>query len=336
MRSRVFYTGALVAAVITLTSCGSSRSSDATTPTTLFQKNAAIIPTTTLPGKGAAPKNSTTLVVSSTVAPATTLVPIVPAVVVADPNNFVPTYLASTNALGAPRPILPIEASFESNTARSVSSTLRTDADGVLTVTAASWVGVTPMTLRWIISTATGSLQCDNCAFVTPKTKRLIKEVTAVKLDGSGIKSIRGLDPMAIKIGQFLGNGWGAEFIVGEPGDIEAGATGNAIRNLLLSCTGTAAATCKNVSLGVAEMKWKNQVWATSNCTSALRNGGPRQLIDRMSTVLKGVSVETAALVKQRSALDRVVVGLPAYRPVFSNSGTTRTLTGFASTGCVS
>jgi hypothetical protein len=214
----------LAIALVAVASCGGSSSDSSGSPTTLFQKNAAIPnakTTTTLLSKGVAPKNSTTVVVASTLAPATTLVPIVPAVVVADPNNFAPTYLAPTNALGAPRPILPIEASLESNTARSVSPTLRTDADGVLTVTAASWVGATPMTLRWTISTATGSLQCDNCAFVTPKTKRLIKEVIAVKLDGSGIKSIRGLDPMAIKIGQFLGNGWGAEFIVGELGQQE-------------------------------------------------------------------------------------------------------------------
>ena len=329
-----------ILAVIALASCGGSGSTVAEpsgVSTTLFQKNTAI-PTTTLPSKGAAPTDAatTTVAAATTVAPATTLVPVAPAVVVTDPGNYTPTYLASTDVLGAPRPTLPIEASLESNASRAVSTALRTDAAGVLTVSAASWVGSTPMTLRWTITTTAGSLQCDNCAFVTTKTKRLIKEVTSVKLDGSGVKSVRGLDPTATKVGQFAGNGWGVEFLVGEPGDIEAGATGNAIRDLLLSCTGTTASTCKNVSLGAAELKWKNQVWSTSDCVSALRNGGPRQLIDGVAGLLKGASAETAALVRQRSALDRVVVGLPAYRPVFSSSGTTRTLTGFASTGCAS
>jgi hypothetical protein len=50
-----------------------------------------------------------------------------------------------------------------------------------------------------------------------------------------------------------------------------------------------------------------------------LRNGGPSQLIDGIAT-----------------ALDRVAVATPEYRPVFNTSGTTRTLTGFASTGCAS
>ena len=333
-------------AVIVLASCGGSGSTSGEpsgVSTTLFQKNSAIFPTTTLsattlPSKGSASPETTpaTAEPADTVAPATTLVAITPAVVVTDPGNYTPTYLASTDALGAPRPTLPVEASLEANASRAVSTALRTDASGVLTVSAASWVGSTPMTLRWTITTTAGALQCDNCAFVSAKTKRLIKEVTAVKLDGSGVKSIRGLDPTATKVGQFAGNGWGVEFLVGEPGDIEAGATGNAIRDLLLSCTGTTASTCKNVSLGAAELKWKNQVWSTSDCVSALRNGGPRQLIDGVATALKGASAETAALVKERSALDRVVVGLPAYRPVFSSSGTTRTLTGFASTGCAS
>jgi hypothetical protein len=346
--------GGLVLAAVLFASCGGSSSDESGSPTTLSENNTDVstagptdtlpskgaAPTDTLPSKGAAPTDESTKpdATTDTVAPVEKekVTPVAPAVVVADPGNFSPTYLASTDELGAPRPILPAEASLESNASRAVSTALRTDASGVLAVTAASWVGSTPMTLRWTITTSTGSLQCDNCAFVTTKTKRLIKEVTSVKFDGSGIKSIRGLDLTATKVGEFAGNGWGVELLVGDPGDIEASATGNAIRDLLLSCAGTTASTCKNVSLGAAELKWKNQVWSTSDCVSALRNGGPRQLIDGVAAALKGASAETAALVRQRAALDRVVVGLPAYRPVFSSSGTTRTLTGFASTGCAS
>jgi hypothetical protein len=132
-----------------------------------------------------------------------------------------------------------------------------------------------------------------------------------------------------------LGNGWGVEFILGEQTN-DSAATGNSIRDFLLSCSGTTASTCKNVSLKVAELKWKNTLWSTSDCVSALRNGGPSQLIDGISTALTGASAETAALIRARAALDRVAVATPAYRPVFNTSGTTRTLTGFASTGCAS
>jgi hypothetical protein len=337
----------LAIALVAVASCGGSSSDESGSPTTLFQKNAAVIPTTTtassgtLPSKGSAGGDTgtpgTTPATTPATAPATTLVPVPAAAVVTDPGNYQATYLASDNALGAPRPALPAEASLTSNAARAVSATWNTDSAGVLTVTKAEWVGTTtPMTLRWTINTtSSGSLVCDNCAFVTAKAKSIIKEVTSQTLKGSGIKSIRGLDPTSPQVGAYLGNGWGVEFILGEQTN-DSAATGNAIRDFLLSCSGTTASTCKNVSLKVAELKWKNTLWATSDCVSALRNGGPSQLIDGIATALTGASADTAALIRARAALDRVAVATPAYRPVFNTSGTTRTLIGFASTGCAS
>ena len=345
MKSRVTKCAILAIALVAVASCGGSSSDESGAPTTLFQKNAAVIPTTTtassgtLPSKGSAGGDTgtpgTTPATTPATAPATTLVPVPAAAVVTDPGNYQATYLASDNALGAPRPALPAEASLTSNAARAVSATWNTDS--VLTVTKAEWVGTTtPMTLRWTISTtSSGSLVCDNCAFVTAKAKSIIKEVTSQTLKGSGIKSIRGLDPTSPQVGAYLGNGWGVEFILGEQTN-DSAATGNAIRDFLLSCSGTTASTCKNVSLKVAELKWKNTLWATSDCVSALRNGGPSQLIDGIATALTGASADTAALIRARAALDRVAVATPAYRPVFNTSGTTRTLTGFASTGCAS
>lgn len=342
MKSRVTKCAILAIALVAVASCGGSSSDESGSPTTLFQKNASIIPTTTvassgtLPSKGSAGGDTAaTVAPATTAAPATTLVPVAAAVAVTDPGNFQATYLASDNALGAPRPALPAEASLATNAARAVSAAWNTDS--VLTVTKAEWVGTTtPMTLRWTISTtSSGSLACDNCAFITSKAKSIIKEVTSQTLKGSGIKSIRGLDPTSPQVGAYLGNGWGVEFILGEQTN-DSAATGNAIRDFLLSCSGTTASTCKNVTLKVAELKWKNTLWSTSDCVSALRNGGPSQLIDGIATALTGASAETAALIRARAALDRVAVATPAYRPVFNTSGTTRTLTGFASTGCAS
>jgi len=345
MKSRVMKSAILAIALVAVASCGGSSSDESGSPTTLFQKNAAAIPTTTtassgtLPSKGSAGDTPTTVAAATTTTPAaaTTLVPVPAAAVITDPGNFQATYLASDNALGAPRPALPAEASLASNAARAVSATWNTDSAGVLTVTKAEWVGTTtPMTLRWTISTtSSGSLACDNCAFITSKAKSIIKEVTSQTLKGSGIKSIRGLDPTSPQVGAYLGNGWGVEFLLGDQTN-DSAATGNAIRDFLLSCSGTTASTCKNVTLKVAELKWKNTLWATSDCVSALRNGGPSQLIDGIATALTGASAETAALIRARAALDRVAVATPAYRPVFNTSGTTRTLTGFASTGCAS
>ena len=352
MRSRVTKCAILAIALVAVASCGGS-SSDSSSPDATRLKNSALPGGTTttttassgtLPSKGSAggdtattPATTPASTPATTPAPATTLVAVPAAVAVTDPGNFQATYLASDNALGAPRPALPAEASLTSNAARAVSATWNTDSAGVLTVTKAEWVGTTtPMTLRWTINTASaGSLVCDNCAFITTKAKSIIKEVTSQTLKGSGIKSIRGLDPTAPQVGAFLGNGWGVEFLLGDQTN-DSAATGNAIRDFMLSCSGTTASTCKNVSLKVAELKWKNTLWSTSDCISALRNGGPSQLIDGIATALTGASADTAALIRARAALDRVAVATPAYRPVFNTSGTTRTLTGFASTGCAS
>ena len=341
MKSRVTKCAILAIALVAVASCGGSSSDESGSEATVA--NEEVLDTTT----SSIGSNTDSEETTATTAPAgtlpakgsavtpTTILQVPAAAVVTDPGNFQATYLASDNALGAPRPALPAEASLTSNASRAVSASLSTDS--VLTVTNAAWVGTTtPMTLRWTISTtSSGSLACDNCAFLTTRAKTIIKEVTSQTLKGSGIKSIRGLDPTSSQVGAFLGNGWGAEFILADQSN-DSAATGNAIRDFLLSCTGTTASTCKNVSLKVAELKWKNTLWSTSDCISALRNGGPSQFIDGITAALTGANADTAALIRSQAALDRVAVATPAYRPVFNTSGTTRTLTGFASTGCAS
>ena len=343
MKSRVTKCAILAIALVAVASCGGSSSDTSSSETTVA--NEEVLETTTssvlkstvneTPTAPTTTAPAGTLPAKGSAVTPTTILQVATAAVVTDPGNFQATYLASDNALGAPRPALPAEASLTSNASRAVSASLSTDS--VLTVTNAAWVGTTtPMTLRWTISTtSSGSLACDNCAFLTTRAKTIIKEVTSQTLKGSGIKSIRGLDPTSSQVGAFLGNGWGAEFILADQSN-DSAATGNAIRDFLLSCTGTTASTCKNVSLKVAELKWKNTLWATSDCISALRNGGPSQFINGLTTALNGANADTAALIRSQAALDRVAVATPAYRPVFNTSGTTRTLTGFASTGCAS
>jgi hypothetical protein len=338
----------LAIALVAVASCGGSSSDTSSSETTVANEEVletttssigddAVTETTTANTVTATTASSATLPAKGSAVTPTTIFQVATAAVVTDPGNFQATYLASNNALGAPRPALPAEASLTGNASRAVSATWNTDSAGVLTVTNAAWVGTTtPMTLRWTISTTSaGSLVCDNCAFITAKAKSIIKEVTSQTLKGSGIKSIRGLDPTSSRVGAFQGNGWGVEFILADQTN-ESAATGNAIRDFLLSCTGTTASTCKNVSLKVAELKWKNTLWATSDCISALRNGGPSQFINGLTTALNGANADTAALIRSQAALDRVAVATPVYRPVFNTSGTTRTLTGFASTGCAS
>lgn len=336
MKKRSITAGVALAAIL-LAACGggSSDSSGESTASTRV-KNAALDTTTTVASSTtAAPAttvaSSTTAAPATTVAGPTTTAPVTTVVQVKDPGGYQSMYLATTDPLGAPRPTLPAEASITSNAAKTVSTALRTDSTGVLTVSAAEWVGTsTPLTLRWTVN----GIPCDNCAFLSSSAKKIVKALLATTLAGSGIKSIRGLDPTAVGLGQYQGNGWGFEALIGDATNTDAIKTGNAIRDWALGCTGGTASTCKNVDLGIGEVKWKNQIWSVSDCTSALQNGGPRQLVADVSKLLKGASADQVTLVRQRAAIDRVAIATPTYRPVFASSGTARALTGFASTGC--
>lgn len=311
MRSRSLVATIAVAVVLAACGGGKSHESGAGESTVAQRTKNDALPTTT-----------------AAVSAATT---VAPPVKVTDPGNYSATYLASTDPLGAPRPNLPAESLTANNAAKAVGSSLATDAAGILTVSAAQWVGDTsPMVLRWTV----GGIPCDNCAFLSPSAKKIVKSLLAASLVGSGIKSIRGLDPTATALGQFLGNGWGFEALIGDSTNSDATKTGNAIRDWALGCTGGTASTCKNVDLGIGELRWKNQIWSVADCTSALQNGGPKILFNDLSKALKGADVATANFLRQRGAIDRVVIATPAYRPVFTGSGDARALTGFASTGC--
>lgn len=345
MRRRMILVGA-VAASILLASCGGGSSDSSSEQSTVSTrvKNAAL-PTTTDVGVSTTVAPATTAAATSTIAGPTTVAPATTAVAtsttvastvaevtrVKDPGNFQPIYLATTDVAGAPRPALPAEASITTNASKIVGNSYKSDADGVLTVSAAEWTGTTtPLTLRWTVN----GKSCDNCAFLSASTKKVVKALLAANLAGSGIAGIRGLDPTAVGVGQYQGNGWGFEVLIGDPASTDAQKTGNAIRDWALNCSGATASTCRNVDLGIGELRWKNQIWSVADCTSALQNGGPRILLADATKLLKGASADTANLVRQRAAIDRVVFATPTYRPVFASSGDARALTGFASTGC--
>lgn len=348
MRKRSFLTG-VIAATVVLASCGGSSDSSSNDTTASTRVKNAALPTTTAvattetttapattvaPATTTAPATTAAATTETTASPATTAAPevTVPEVTkVKDPGGYQATYLATTDPLGSPRPALPAEASITTNAAKAVGTAYRADADGILNVTAAEWSGTaTPLTLRWTVN----GKPCDNCAFLSPTAKKVVKALLAATLPGSGITGVRGLDATAVGVGQYQGSGWGFEVLIGDPASAEAQKTGNAIRDWALGCSGDTAATCRNVELGIGELRWKNQIWSVANCTSALQNGGPKILLADATKLLKGATAETASLVRQRAAIDRVAFATPTYRPVFASSGDARALTGFASTGC--
>lgn len=319
MRRKVLMSATAVLCVA-LTACSSnSSSSDSTTKRV---KNAALT-TTSIAGS------------STTNAPSTTVTPVEAAVTVSDPGNYTPTYLAPGDAAGSPRVNMTSEANLATNASRTVSNSLKTDSTGNLTVTAAEWIDSSPMTLKWTVKAGTRSIACNNCAFLTTHTKKALAALLGSDV-AAGIASIQGVRPTQVGPGEFIGHGWAFEAVVNAPTVHEQIRNGVAIREWVTNCTGTTASTCRNTKLGIAQLHWRNSYWSVADCTSALVNGGPRRLHHDYAARASAANAELKARLKIAAAIDRVYIALPIYRPIFATTGSARSLTGYASTGCAS
>jgi hypothetical protein len=262
--------------------------------------NADVAPSTT--GKV---KNSA---VTTTVAPATTLAPT--------------TTLAPSDSAATPRPTLPAEATPDS--AAGVPDALQTDGEGILTVASSTWrAGDGPRRLVWSLSARGRTIDCIDCAYVAASTKRVIAAVLADPV-GDAVTAVFGFDPSA-GAGDYRSNGWAAEFVVGTGPD--APVAGDAIQRWVLECP---ADGCRSQQLNIAEMRWTNRVWSVSDCATALKLGGPSDLSG--TSVSDGAGADTL----RESALDRVVLSSPHYRPVLVADAGSRTIGGYAGTGCAS
>lgn len=318
MRRKIFASATAVLCVALAACSSNSSSSDSTTKRV---KNAALT-TTTVSG-------------ATTVAPTTSVTPVEAAVTVSDPGNYTPTYLAPGDALGSPRVNMTSEANLAVNTTRTVGNSLKTDSSNNLTVTAAEWIDSSPMTLKWTVRAGTRSIACNNCAFLTAHTKKALAALLASDA-AVGIASVQGVRPTQIGPGEFIGHGWAFEAVLSAPTVHDQIRNGNAIREWVLNCTGTTASTCRNTKLGISQMHWRNSYWSVADCTSALINGGPRRLHHDYASRASSATADVKARLKISAAVDRVLIALPIYRPIFASSGSARSLTGYASTGCAS
>lgn len=232
------------------------------------------------------------------------------------------TTLAPTDPIASPRPSLPAGATPDSSEA--VPAALETDADGILVVASSEWrAGDGPRQLVWSVSVRGRTVDCINCAFVASSTKRVIAAVLGNSI-GDPVTSVVGFDPSA-GAGDYRSNGWSAEFVVGTGTD--APVAGDAIQRWILECTD---GSCRSQQLKIAEMRWANRLWSVNDCSTALKLGGPSDLTE--TAVADGASAATL----RESALDRIVLSSPHYRPVLVVDGASRTIGGYAGTGCAS
>lgn len=315
MRQKLLVSTALMLTFGVAACSSNSSSSDSTTKRV---KNAALDTTTTVAA-----------------ATTTTLTPVEGAVKVTDPGDYTPTYLAASDSAGSPRVNMTSEANLAVNTSRTVSNALKTDSTGGINVTAAEWINSSPMTLKWTVKAGSRSVACNNCAFLTTHTKKALAALLASDVAG-GIASIQGVRPHHVGPGEYIGHGWAFEVVVNASTVHEQIRNGVAIREWVTNCTGTTASTCRNTKLGIAQLHWRNSYWSVADCKSALVNGGPRRLHHDYAARASSGNADLQARLKINAAIDRVYIALPLYRPMFETSGSARSLTGYASTGCAS
>lgn len=232
------------------------------------------------------------------------------------------TTLAPTDPIASPRPSLPIGATPDSSDP--VPAALQSDAEGILVVASSAWrAGEGPRELVWSLSVRGRTIDCVNCAFVASSTKRVIAAVLGNSI-GDPVTSVLGFDPSA-GAGDYRANGWSAEFVVGTGTD--APVAGDAIQRWILECPD---GSCRSQQLKIAEMRWANRLWSVNDCSTALKFGGRSDLSE--TAVVDGASAATL----RESALDRIVLSSPHFRPILAADGASRTIVGYAGTGCAS
>jgi len=251
---------------------------------------------------------------TSTVAAATTVAPAV---------STAPTTVAPSASIdfASLRPSLPAEMAPDGPAA--VSSSLQSDPDGILNVSASAWGGgVGLRSLDWTVSAGGRSVQCSNCAFLSDSMRRIVKEVLGGSA-GRNVVSVRGFDPSVTAPGDPRGLGWAAEFLV-----VDASA-GNAVVDWVLKCP--TATSCRSSAINAGEMLWRNQFWGIeASCDESLASRGPAE-------AYPNANLSSADPIEQRAfGLDRVMIAAPEYVGVYESSGDARRLTGWRETGCSS
>lgn len=245
------------------------------------------------------------------------------ATTVASVASTVPTTVAVSASIDPAglRPVLPPEMAVDGPA--SVSTSLQSDADGILTVTAAAWGGGAGVrSLDWTISVGSRSVQCANCAFLSDPVRRIVKEVLSGSA-GRNVVSVRGFDPSVTAPGDPRGLGWAAEFLVADT------SAGNAVVDWVLECPTTTS--CRSSAINAGEMLWRNQFWGIeASCDESLASRGPTE-------AYPNANLSTTDPIEQRAyALDRVMIAAPEYVGVYESSGGVRRLAGWRETGCSS
>jgi hypothetical protein len=237
-----------------------------------------------------------------------------------DDSAFIPKgdadeVLAADDANGSPHFALTSDFDPSVNTKAEVPEELRTDADGALTVKSASFVaGEGPYVLNWKIRNGDSDISCMNCAMLDARLKKIIAAVLSSG-NAEGIEKIVGVEPARTIAGDYSGNGWQVEFVVGT--SAKSRKAGEQISAWLLE---------NSVENKVLSVMWQNLLYSQSECGTKLLDVAPVEAYP--SAIPANPSAQRDA------AIDRVIVASPSYIPQFEDRDGAQFLTGWKASSC--
>jgi hypothetical protein len=223
--------------------------------------------------------------------------------------------LMPDDPMGSPHFALTSDFDPSVNTTSAVPAELKTDADDILTVKSATFVdGEGPYVLNWKLKNGDSNISCLNCALLDARVKRIIAAVLASG-SADGIDKIVGVEPARTLAGDYSGNGWQAEFVVGA--SAKSVQAGEKITTWLLE---------NSVDNKVLSVLWQNLLYSSSECGNKLLDVPPVEAYPN--------AIPTTESAQRDAAMDRVTVASPTYIPQFEDRDGAQFLTGWKTTSC--
>lgn len=223
--------------------------------------------------------------------------------------------LALSDPAGSPHFALTSDFDPSSNQEKTVPEDLQEDSDEVLTVDSAEFVDSEgPYALVWKIENGDDTIDCVNCVMLDARLKKIIKSVVDAGL-ADDVTQIVGADPARTLAGDYSGNGWQVEFVVGN--SAKGQQVGDQISNWFLE---------NSVDQKVFSVMWQNRLYSSASCGNALIEVAPVELYPS--------AIPNTSAAKRDAALDRVMVASPTYAPVFENRDGAQFVSGWKATSC--
>lgn len=223
--------------------------------------------------------------------------------------------LALSDPAGSPHFALTSDFDPSSNPEKTIPENLQEDSDEILTVESAELVeGEGPYSLVWKIENGDDTIDCVNCVMLDKRLKSLIKSVVDEGLVDD-VTQIFGVDPARTLAGDYSGNGWQVEFVVGS--SAKGQQAGDKIASWLLK---------KSEDQRVLSVMWQNRIYSAPSCGSNLMDVAPVEVYP--------TAIPNSPAAKRDAALDRVTAISPTYTPQFENRDGAQFVSGWKASQC--